>query len=190
MSGINIISPDERLIQECLAGNDQAWAALIDKYRKLIYSIPIKYGFSRDEADEIFQEVCLTLLSQLPQLREPRSLVAWLIKVTSHQCFHWHKKMRPQNMLQPAEYFDSLPAESPVPGDIAVEAQREQALRNAVADQNGRCRELIEMLFFSTPSVPYEQVAQTLGLATGSIGFIRMRCLKRLRRRLEELGFR
>jgi hypothetical protein len=48
---------------------------------------------------------------------------------------------------------------------------------------------LIRMLFFETPSRPYQEVAGQLGLATGSIGFIRGRCLTRLRRELEKLGF-
>jgi DNA-directed RNA polymerase specialized sigma24 family protein len=52
-----------------------------------------------------------------------------------------------------------------------------------------RCRELIRMLFFEIPAVSYEEVAKRLGLATGSIGFIRMRCLSRVRKRLEERGF-
>jgi hypothetical protein len=46
------------------------------------------------------------------------------------------------------------------------------------------------MLFFEAPPRPYQQVAAALGLATGSIGFIRGRCLARLRRQLEQLGFR
>ena len=58
-------------------------------------------------------------------------------------------------------------------------------LREALSELPPRCRELIRMLFFETPPVPYEEVARNLGLATGSVGFIRMRCLKRLRKRLE-----
>jgi DNA-directed RNA polymerase specialized sigma24 family protein len=45
------------------------------------------------------------------------------------------------------------------------------------------------MLFFEEPARPYQEVAQTLGIATGSIGFIRQRCLERLRKRLLEVGF-
>jgi hypothetical protein len=45
------------------------------------------------------------------------------------------------------------------------------------------------MLFFEQPPVPYNEVAQKLGLATGSIGFIRGRCLSRLQKILGELGF-
>ena len=49
---------------------------------------------------------------------------------------------------------------------------------------------MIGMLFFESPSRPYEEVAKELGLATGSIGFIRGRCLKKLRERLKKEGFK
>jgi DNA-directed RNA polymerase specialized sigma24 family protein len=48
---------------------------------------------------------------------------------------------------------------------------------------------MIHLLFFETPPRPYQEVARELGLATGSIGFIRGRCLTRLRKELEKVGF-
>jgi len=45
------------------------------------------------------------------------------------------------------------------------------------------------MLFFEQPPVPYNELAKRLGLATGSIGFIRGRCLDRLQKILAEMGF-
>jgi DNA-directed RNA polymerase specialized sigma24 family protein len=48
---------------------------------------------------------------------------------------------------------------------------------------------MVHLLFYEQPPVPYEQVAAELGLAVGSIGFIRGRCLQRLRRILEEMDF-
>ena len=52
---------DAQLVRDCLAGNEQAWCALIDKYKKLIYSIPVKWSLSRDDANDIFQAVCVDL---------------------------------------------------------------------------------------------------------------------------------
>src|SRR5947209_3196055 len=83
---------DGLLVAECLKGNEEAWSALIDKYKNLIFSIPIKYGFSRDEAAEIFQAVCVSMLQELSNLREPRALAAWLIRITSHKCFRWKEQ--------------------------------------------------------------------------------------------------
>jgi len=48
---------------------------------------------------------------------------------------------------------------------------------------------MIRLLFFVEPAVPYREVARRLGLATGSIGFIRGRCLRRLQKTLQQMGF-
>src|SRR3978361_436912 len=85
---------DEVLVRECLKGNKSAWTALIEKYKGLIFSIPLKRGFSREDADEILQSVCLTLLNEIANLREPRALAAWLIRSTSHQCLGLRRKQR------------------------------------------------------------------------------------------------
>src|SRR4051812_4615823 len=85
---------DEVLVRECLNGNESAWSALIEKYKSLIYSIPVKRGFSAEDANEIFQSVCLILLNELSNLREPKALAAWLIRATSHQCLGWSRKER------------------------------------------------------------------------------------------------
>jgi DNA-directed RNA polymerase specialized sigma24 family protein len=46
------------------------------------------------------------------------------------------------------------------------------------------------MLFFEEPARPYKEIAAKLGIATGSIGFIRQRCLDKLKKRLSETGFK
>ena len=48
---------------------------------------------------------------------------------------------------------------------------------------------MIELLFFEQPPVSYAETAKRLRLAPGSIGFIRGRCLKRLKDILEKKGF-
>jgi RNA polymerase sigma factor (sigma-70 family) len=180
---------DSRLVSECLEGNEHAWSALIDKYKNLIYSIPLKYGLSSDEAAEIFQSVCLSLLSELPKVREPKALPAWLIRVTYNRCFHWKRE---QQFVAIDDYAaDPSPDEGAPknPEDLIREIELEQNLREAVASLAPRCRRLVEMLFYESPSKPYEEIARSLGLAKGSIGFIRGRCLEQLRKKLEGAGF-
>ena len=180
---------DEHLVRECLSGNQEAWNALLDKYKNLIYSIPLRYGLSRDDASDIFQQVCLQLLTALPSLHEPKSLAAWLIKVTSRVCFHWAGQ---QQHFQPAnqEFPENVAAvATDMPDTLLRDVEREQIVREAISHISPRCRELIRMLFFEMPAVPYEDLAKQLGIARGSIGFIRMRCLKKLREQLETRGF-
>jgi len=77
-------SGDRRLVMACLRGDQSAWAALIDKYQRLIYSIPIKYGGSAEDAADIFQAVCLELYAELSRLRNTDNLRPWLMTVTAH----------------------------------------------------------------------------------------------------------
>ena len=179
---------DARLIRYCLNGDDRAWAALIEKYKNLIYSIPIKYGASPDDAADIFQSVCVELLSELPRLRKRASFRSWLITVTAHQAFQWKRKTRrrAEEELTPVE--EERLESDPSP-DLIEQVQREQVMRDAIAELPPRCREMITLLFFREPQLPYRDVARQLGLAVGSIGFIRGRCLKRLQRMLEDRGF-
>jgi RNA polymerase sigma factor (sigma-70 family) len=181
---------DERLVHECLKGSEEAWSALIEKYKNLIFSIPIKYGVVSDEAAEIFQEVSLLILSELPRLREPRALPAWLIRITSQKCSHWRRKQQRYVSEEAQEQVALSNDLAQTPERILQEVQREQMLREALAELSPRCQQLIGKLFFQSPALPYQEVAKSLEVATGSIGFMRMRCLERLRRTLEKKGFR
>ena len=69
------------------------------------------------------------------------------------------------------------------------ELQKEQMLRDAIGSLDPRCQQLVQILFFESPARPYKDVAKSLGLATGSIGFIRARCLGKLGEKLKEMGF-
>jgi RNA polymerase sigma factor (sigma-70 family) len=180
---------DERLVKECLTGSQEAWATLIDKYKALIYSIPRRYGASPEDAADIFQSVCLELFSELPRLRQTGALRSWLITVTAHQAFHWSRKHRRQADREPTRVDDEDFSVGVMAADEIEQLEREQMLREAMTSLPPRCREMIRLLFFVEPPLPYRDVAKRLGLATGSIGFIRGRCLQRLQKTLQRVGF-
>ena len=179
---------DARLVKECLHGEELAWSQLLSKYKNLIFSIPIKNGFSQEEAADIFQSVCLDMVNQLSTLRETRALAGWLISITHNKCFHYMKDKRRYGVHDEDQPDPAIPVEE-IPENILVELQREQLVRNAVRALSARCQRLVEMLFFETPPRPYEDIAKSFTLATGSVGFIRGRCLDKLRKKLLELGF-
>jgi RNA polymerase sigma factor (sigma-70 family) len=180
--------PDERLVSECLNGSQEAWSALIDKYKNLIYSIPVKLRMY-DDAPDVFQAVCLDLLSSLDQLREPRALPKWLMQTCYHKCLQHRRKAEKQRSTNEAREELRIDSEQPLPEDMLSELEKEQTVRDAISQLNSRCEQMVRMLFFESPPRPYEDVARELGVATGSIGFIRGRCLHRLKKQLEKMGF-
>ena len=178
-----------QLVAGCLAGNERAWIALLERYKNLIFSIPLRYGVPHQDAADIFQAVCLDLFNELPRLRDAEALQGWLIRVTTNKCYHWTQRSRVRDGDSDDAELDNLVGTEPLPSDAIAEIEREQIVREAIAGLPDRCREMIELLFFEIPPMPYHELAQRLRLAKGSIGFIRGRCLKRLKKALEERGF-
>jgi RNA polymerase sigma factor (sigma-70 family) len=180
---------DAELVEQCLRGNEDAWCTLIEKYKNLIYSIPIKYGATQDDAADIFQSVSLELFSGLSRLREPGALRAWLITVTAHKSLRWkrqHKRWAEEDLNKTEASPNGEQMEAPA---VLEELEKEQLVRDAIARLPERCRQMIQLLFYEVPPRPYAEVARRLGLASGSIGFIRGRCLQRLQQILGEMGF-
>jgi RNA polymerase sigma factor (sigma-70 family) len=179
---------DGALVASCLDGDERAWEALIQKYKKLIYSVPFRYRLSADDAADIFQAVCVDLYTQLDQLRNTEALRGWLMRVAANKCFHWKQRLKryqSEDIEQAGSEGASALAVMP---EWAEELERDQMVREAMERLPARCRQMIRMLFFEDSPRPYEEVASELGLATGSIGFIRGRCLKKLAGELKELG--
>jgi RNA polymerase sigma factor (sigma-70 family) len=185
--GMGLSQEDSALIAACLEGNQQAWEALIDKYKRLIYSIPFKYGAGPEDAADIFQSVCIEVFNSLGQLKNAGSLRSWLITVAVRQSYRWKKKQGQYVELDAME--PEVAEELAAVPETVLQIQQEQIVREIVDKLPSRCAELVRLLFFEQPPLPYAEVARRLGLATGSIGFIRGRCLERLRKILVESGF-
>ena len=192
-AGVNPVSrvdevreSDARLVQRCLEGDDSAWADLIAKYKNLIFSIPVRYGFSQEDSADIFQQVCMDLLSGLQGLREPDALPAWLIQVTRNRCFRKKREHLHQNI----ETIDeaTLPQSQELDENVIAKAEEDQRLREVLRELSPRCRDLVNMLFFEVPPKPYEEIAKKLGLAVGSVGLTRRRCLDKLQQKLVAMG--
>src|SRR5438045_9299968 len=183
-----VVWSDTLLVKECLAVSEEAWSMLIEKYKALIYSIPVKYGLPPQEAADVFQATCTELLVRLPEIREPRALPKWLMQVAHHESYRW-KRQGQRVVSRDAETDLPEPTTPAIAESLFQQTQEEQMLREAITVLTPQCRPLVELLFFETPSRPYSEVAAQLGLAVGSIGFTRQKCLERLRAHLDELGF-
>jgi len=181
---------DKRLVDECLKSNEQAWSALVDKYKNLVYSVILKYRAGPEEAADLFQSVWLDAYNDLTKLRKRDAFKSWLISLTTHKCYHWKKRQKRQEFHEvidvDTEELELETAEAPT---FLEELERDQLVRDAILTLPPRCQQMIQLLFFTSPALPYKEVAERLGLATGSIGFIRGRCLKRLQTALEKEGF-
>jgi RNA polymerase sigma factor (sigma-70 family) len=167
---------DRDLIESCLRGEQHAWTELISRYQRLIYSVARKLCPQPDDCSDVFQRVCLDLYQNLKQLRDDRTLPAWLITVTRRRSYAFIRVKRDDISIE--DYL----AES----DPQVETvEAEFLLERAVSELPERCESLIRLLYFDTTEPTYAEVSQRLGIPVASIGPTRARCLQKLRKMLE-----
>ena len=137
----------------------------------------------------MFQAVWLDIYNDLGQLRKRDAIKPWLSSVVRNKCFHWKKRSARRRHHEGAEQEPAdLADEFSVEPSFVEDLERQQLVREAVSSLSERCRTMVELLFFHEPPLAYREVAERLGLAVGSIGFIRGRCLDKLQRALEDLG--
>lgn len=171
---------DKQLIASCIAGDEASWSELIERYANLILSIPRRYGFAAAQADDVFADVCLTLVRSLPNLKDARALPAWLIRTTTRATWEASRKAARRKTSELPEL------EGGIAPDSLVEAfEDEQMVRRALDHVSERCRELITWLYFTDPAPNYDEIAKRMGKARGSLGPTRRRCLDGMRKWLE-----
>ncbi|HEU5237473.1 MAG TPA: sigma-70 family RNA polymerase sigma factor [Pyrinomonadaceae bacterium] len=181
---------DGQLIEACLDGDEKAWLALVTRYRRLVYSIPTKCGFSPQDAVDIFQAVWVDCFRELASLGDVERLQPWLIRVTVRNChrFSTDRRDRAEDFIV-EDRLDDLPG-IPDPVAFLAELDREQILRVAMEQLPPRCRQVIQLLFFEEPRPSYQAVASRLGLSENSIDFTGERCLSILKGILDEMGYK
>jgi RNA polymerase sigma factor (sigma-70 family) len=182
---------DGPLVEACLGGDPAAWEALILRYQRLIYSIPIRAGFSPIDAADIFQSVCLKLFQNLATLRKREKISSWLMTTTSREC--WRVVERRRRETSSSIYDENyerdivarLASEEPLADQRGIAFERQQIVREAIDALSERCRTLVRLLFYSKEEPSYADIARQIKVPVNSLGPTRARCLQKLKRILE-----
>jgi RNA polymerase sigma factor (sigma-70 family) len=189
MDTLTTTASDHALIAGCIEGDQQAWIQLLDRYKRLIYGVTVRFRLDVEDRHDIFQAVCLEVLKNLSSIRNAASLRYWILTITIRQCYALLKRRRDESRHEPVETADVLEDSRPDTMQIYLVAEREAILRNAMDELPERCRSVIDLLFFSKEKTSYSQLGDTLGLSKDTIGSTRLRCLEKLRKIMESKGF-
>jgi RNA polymerase sigma factor (sigma-70 family) len=185
------LADDLTLVEACLAGDSQAWETLILRYQRLIYSIPIRAGFSPVDSADIFQSVCVTLLEKLKTLRKREKISSWLITTTTRECWRVVEKRRRESgpKIYDEDYerdiVSQLASSEPLADEQRIALERQQRVRQALEALSERCRVLLTLLFYSKEEPSYADIARQIKVPLNSVGPTRARCLQKLKRLLE-----
>jgi len=169
------------LVTRAAGGDPAAWNEIVERYAPLVWSICTRFGLSNHDREDVGQNVWLLLVEQLGKLREPAALPGWLATTTHRECLRVVTAARKSERLGTG--LDDAPefVNNTMIDEEILMAERNAALRKALAELPPRCRQLMAMLI-SDPPCSYAEISATLQIPVGSIGPQRARCLERLRK--------
>ena len=180
---------DASLVQRCLRGDGAAWAALVQRYQRLVYAIVRRVGLDEHAAADVFQTVFERLVQQLPRIADPSRLQAWIVTTTKREALLQRQRgqrnvsmTRADESLEEGSEWD-MADEAPIAEEALAELQQLNQLRTALDRLDARCRDLLLLLFRDEDDkLSYDEVARRMSTTVGSIGPTRSRCLDKLRR--------
>ena len=180
---------DESLVSACRRGDEAAWEMLINRYQRLVYTVPHRAGLDDELCAEVVQGVFTKLVEKLDELEQPSRVSAWLVTAARRESWRASRRARSfgvslDSMARP----NDAPDRQPLPDEMLVRLEEQHLVRSAVDSLDPRCRTLLILLFYQSDSPSYAEIAARLGISEGSIGPTRGRCLEKLLRLLRRLG--
>jgi len=174
-------SPDDlpALVAASLAGDQSAWNNLVRRLSPLVSSVSRRYRLSETDIDDVGQNVWLSLLEHLKDIREPRALPGWIVTTTKNESLRIlsaHRRIVPVDP-QVDTRLDRV--EQVEPDANLLRMERYRAVHSGLGELRPEQRELLS-LFLTDQAMSYRQIGRELGIPVGSIGPTRARGLERL----------
>jgi RNA polymerase sigma factor (sigma-70 family) len=168
---------DAALVARCRAGDDSAWAELVERFSRYVYAI-CSQGFrlSSHDAEDVFQEVFTKAYEKLPRLRNDDAIRPWLAQLTRRLCID---RLREATREAPVEELEPDGMDATI--DNLDEAM---SVREALARIGEPCGDMLDRFFARDQS--YRTIGDELGLPAGTIASRISRCLEKLKGAMED----
>ncbi len=180
------VPTDADLVDRCIGRQAGAWEDLCGRYADFVHAVARGAGLDSAAAGDVTQEVFVIFWRNLNRLRGSTRLRGWFAVVTKRRAWRVARGQSARAARERAAAREEV-AEAPTPDAVVLDLERRHVVRRALRAISDRCRQLLTALFFE-PERDYQQLSEQLGMAVGSIGPTRRRCLEKLRVRLADEG--
>ena len=180
-----MVEDDVQLIDKVLAGDDEAFTALVRKHQKSVHALAWRKIGDFHSAEEITQDVFLRVYKHLPKLKDPRQFSGWLYVMTDRLCKTWLQKNKSS-----MESLEDVPM-AEIEKTFYEHYVSEEQEKNAQTHRSELVRKLLEKLPESERTVMTlyylgEMTAKEIGKFLGvSVNTVTSR-LQRARERLKQ----
>jgi RNA polymerase sigma-70 factor (ECF subfamily) len=183
---------EAELLARCRRGEADAWDKLFDAHYAAAgrFIFQLAPDFSQEDADEICQEVFLSVIKSLNAFNGESRFQTWLFRIATNKARDFREKRiaakrgggqttislqaeNPETGLTP-----DPPSSAPGPDEFLMNAEQMGLVRESLEQLDQPCRQIVELRYFGDLS--YEELSATLNLNVKTVSSRLSKCLDRL----------
>ena len=183
---------EAELLARCRRGEAGAWDELFDRHYAAAgrFVFQLGHDFSREDVEEICQEVFLSVIRNLGSFHGGSQFQTWLFRIAANKARDYRERQRAAKRgggqvplsLQAEDPESGLtidpPGTAPSPDLALLNAEQAALVHQALDQLEEPCREVIQLRYFGDLS--YDEISRSLGLNPKTVSSRLSKCLDRL----------
>lgn len=170
---------ERTLIREAARGNDAAFATLMREHRDRVYRVARRVVGSHEAAEDVAQQVFITMHQKLETFRGQSKLSTWLYRVTVNACYDHLRRQRPQAELD----FERVPAPQATPTERVATTEALARIADHIQALPAKQRTTVTLRLCEELS--FKEVAHAMGCTVGTAKVNYHHGIRRLRQVLQ-----
>lgn len=174
---------DVALVAACLAGDQDAFALLVQRHQRRVFNLVFRMLQQYDEANEVTQDVFLAAWQGLSSFRGDARFSTWLYRIAYNCALKQLEQRKKDWALQAAIQAEPIESEEQVGVELAEAHDRQEFVREHLSTLPAKYRAVLILRHLQ--DMTYEEMAEILTMPIGTIKTHLFRARNLLKERLE-----
>jgi len=173
------IVDDQHDIDLVLKGDTNAFAALVDRYKDMVYTLSLRMTRNREEAEEVSQDTFIKVYRSLAKFKGESKFSTWLYKVAYNTCLDRLKKnKREPYIIAIDEYSEQQVEALSHVFDSIEDKERKQMIQECLHLLPAEDSFLLTLYYFEEQSV--KEISKIIGVTSNHVKIKLFRSRKKL----------
>jgi RNA polymerase sigma-70 factor, ECF subfamily len=177
---------DNQLVARYLAGDDDAFDALVSRYVRPIYNFTFRIMKSESDAEDATQETFVKAWKHLKRFNERQSFKTWLYAIAHNAAIDVLRKRKEVLFAEISTEYDfaeTIADEELLPDELAIKAETKGVLDTALAELPVIYREVLLLRY--TSDMTFDEIGEVLGRPLHTVKSQHRRGIAQLKKLLE-----
>jgi RNA polymerase sigma-70 factor, ECF subfamily len=152
---------DRQLVARCLAGDVDAFAPIVGRYQRVLFTVAVRMLGDAEQAADATQDAFVKAYRKLDTFDETRRFFSWIYRILVNECLNERRSRRLHEPLSTDLAMDGTPA------DLLEGNERRRRVRAAILALPTEYREVVVLRYFT--GLSYEEIAEAVGLPARTV---------------------